>query len=175
MATLRGDAVDHHAPWPETATFEVTACSLHGTTAAGTRARPGIVAADPTVLPLGSRIHILYAGAYSGVYRVEDTGRAIRGHRLDVYIANHAEAKRFGRRRLSVEMPTHTTTALHGKRLPKGKRVAIGGNRMDGVQQVEVRDVEVVAATHFTPRWIVGKKVGSRERSGRSPERGEPV
>jgi 3D (Asp-Asp-Asp) domain-containing protein len=43
---------------------------------------------------------------------VEDTGRAIRGRRLDVYIANHAEAKRFGRRRLSVEIPTRTAAAL---------------------------------------------------------------
>ena len=112
VATLRGDAVDHRAPGPEIATFEVIAYSLHGRTAAGTRARPGIVAADPTVLPLGSQVHILYAGAYSGVYRVEDTGRAIRGRRLDVYIANHAEAKRFGRRRLSVEIPTRTAAAL---------------------------------------------------------------
>ena len=112
VGTVRGDAVDHPAPGPEIATFEVTAYSLHGRTAAGTRARPGIVAADPTVLPLGSQVHILYAGAYSGVYRVEDTGRAIRGRRLDVYIANHAEAKRFGRRRLSVEIPTRTAAAL---------------------------------------------------------------
>ena len=104
IETLRGDAVEHRAPGPAIATFEVTAYALHGTTAAGTRARPGIVAADPTVLPLGSRVHILDAGAYSGVYRVEDTGRAIRGRRLDVYIANRAEAKRFGRRRLSVEI-----------------------------------------------------------------------
>jgi len=84
--------------------FEATAYSLEGRTAAGTRARRGIVAADPAVLPLGSRIRVLDAGRYSGEYLVEDTGRAIDGHEIDIYLANDREAKRFGRRRVRVEI-----------------------------------------------------------------------
>ena len=86
------------------ATFEVTAYSIEGKTALGTRARQGIVAADPAVLPLGSRIRILGAGAYAGIYTVEDTGRSIQGNRLDIYVAKGSEAKRFGRRRLAIEI-----------------------------------------------------------------------
>ena len=84
--------------------FEATAYSIEGRTAAGTRARRGIVAADPAVLPLGSRIRVLDAGRYSGEYVVEDTGAAIDGHEIDIYLASGREAKRFGRRRVRVEV-----------------------------------------------------------------------
>jgi 3D (Asp-Asp-Asp) domain-containing protein len=84
--------------------FEATAYSIEGRTAAGTSARKGIVAADPAILPLHSRIRVHDAGAYSGEYAVEDTGRTIDGREIDIYLANDAEAKRFGRRRVRVEV-----------------------------------------------------------------------
>jgi 3D (Asp-Asp-Asp) domain-containing protein len=84
--------------------FEATAYSIEGRTAAGTRARRGIVAADPAVLPLGSRIRVLDAGRYSGDYVVEDTGRTIDGQEIDIYLADDREAKRFGRRHVRVEV-----------------------------------------------------------------------
>src|SRR5262245_57122406 len=84
--------------------FTATAYSVEGRTAAGTRSREGVVAADPDVLPLGSRIRIHDAGQYSGVYVVQDTGRAIQGREVDIYLANDREAKRFGRRRVQVEV-----------------------------------------------------------------------
>ena len=84
--------------------FEATAYSITGTTASGARTRPGIVAADPSVLPLGSRIRVHGAGAYSGVYIVMDTGPALNGREIDIFIPDGAEAKRFGRRRVQVEV-----------------------------------------------------------------------
>jgi 3D (Asp-Asp-Asp) domain-containing protein len=63
-----------------------------------------IVAADPRILPLGSRIRVHGAGAYDGEYTVTDTGREIKGHEIDIYIRNDAEAKRFGRKAVSVEL-----------------------------------------------------------------------
>jgi 3D (Asp-Asp-Asp) domain-containing protein len=87
-----------------TGSFEATAYSIEGTTADGTRAREGVVAADPDILPLGSRIRIHGAGPYDGVYVVEDTGRAIRGRELDVYLRSDREAKRFGRKRVRVDV-----------------------------------------------------------------------
>mgnify|MGYP003693616699 CR=1 FL=1 len=41
----------------------------------------GLIAADPRVLPLGTRVR-LEAGAYSGEYVVADTGGAVRGKKL---------------------------------------------------------------------------------------------
>ena len=84
--------------------FEATAYSIEGKTASGAQARDGLVAADPDVLPLGSRIRIHGAGRYSGEYVVCDTGAAITGREIDIYLARDAEAKRFGRRRVQVEV-----------------------------------------------------------------------
>ena len=79
-----------------------TAHSVEGETASGTKSRPGVAAADPSVLPLGSRIRVQGAGQYSGVYTVEDTGRAIKGREIDLYMTSAAEAKKFGRQRVRV-------------------------------------------------------------------------
>jgi 3D (Asp-Asp-Asp) domain-containing protein len=84
--------------------FEATAYSDHGTTASGTRTHEGVVAADPRVLPLGSRIRVTHAGPYSGEYVVRDTGREIDGRELDIFVPDEREAKRFGRRRVHVQV-----------------------------------------------------------------------
>ena len=81
--------------------FRATAYCLKGRTASGGSVRRGIVAADPRVLPLGSRIQI-NAGAYSGTYTVTDTGGAVKGRKLDIWVPNCSEAIRFGRRTISV-------------------------------------------------------------------------
>src|SRR5215471_16425526 len=57
--------------------YMATAYSLRGRTASGSAATQGIIAADPRVLPIGSRVRI-EAGSYSGEYLVADTGGAVR-------------------------------------------------------------------------------------------------
>jgi 3D (Asp-Asp-Asp) domain-containing protein len=84
--------------------MSATAYAQHGRTASGTRARRGVVAADPRVLPLGSKVRVKGAGRYSGVYRVEDTGRRIRGRKIDVFIPSNREARKFGRRPVRVKV-----------------------------------------------------------------------
>lgn len=76
--------------------FEATAYSLRGITRSGSYVRRGVIAADPRVLPLGSLVH-LKAGNYSGVYTVQDTGSAIKGKRIDVWMPSSREARSFGR------------------------------------------------------------------------------
>ncbi|MGE5243031.1 MAG: 3D domain-containing protein [Betaproteobacteria bacterium] len=84
--------------------FTATAYCTGRVTATGTTPREGIVAADPDVLPMGSRIRLTGLGRYSGIYVVRDTGSAIRGRRIDVYIRNCREAIRFGRRSARVSV-----------------------------------------------------------------------
>lgn len=79
------------------ATYTATAYSLNGRTASGVRVSKGLIAADPRVLPLGTRVR-LEAGAYSGEYLVADTGALVRGKRIDIWTPNTREANRFGRR-----------------------------------------------------------------------------
>ena len=77
--------------------YIATAYSLRGRTASGRLVAKGLIAADPSVLPLGSRVR-LDAGAYSGEYLVADTGGAVKGRHIDIWIPTSREAMRFGRR-----------------------------------------------------------------------------
>lgn len=81
--------------------FSATAYCLKGKTALGHGVRRGIIAADPRVLKLGSTITI-DAGPWSGSYLVSDTGGAIRGKKLDIWVPNCSEARKFGRRSVQV-------------------------------------------------------------------------
>jgi 3D (Asp-Asp-Asp) domain-containing protein len=85
------------------ADFHATAYCLKGRTATGEAVRQGFVAADPKVLPLGTMVHI-QAGRYSGVYKVADTGGAIKGNRIDIYVPSYQEAKIFGRQKIKVKV-----------------------------------------------------------------------
>lgn len=80
--------------------FTATAYCLKGRTAMGHGVRRGIIAADPRVLPLGSRISI--SGGYAGTYLVSDTGGNVKGRKLDIWMPSCAEARRFGRRSVAV-------------------------------------------------------------------------
>ncbi len=81
--------------------FSATAYCLRGKTAMGHGVRRGIIAADPRVLKLGSTITV-NAGAWSGTYLVSDTGGAIKGKKVDIWVPNCSEARKFGRRTVQV-------------------------------------------------------------------------
>ena len=88
-------------------TFTATAYSLRGRTANGGAVRRGVIAADRRVLPLGTRVR-LEAGSYSGEYVVADTGGAVRGRKIDVWVPQTSEAMRFGRRPVRLTVLTRT-------------------------------------------------------------------
>ncbi|MFN0139158.1 MAG: 3D domain-containing protein [Pyrinomonadaceae bacterium] len=81
--------------------FSATAYCLRGKTAMGHGVRRGLIAADPRVLRLGSRV-VVNGGGYSGTYLVSDTGGKIKGKRIDIWMASCSEAKRFGRRTVQI-------------------------------------------------------------------------
>ena len=76
-----------------------TAYCQSGITRSGEVTRRGVIAADPRVLPLGSVVHIdAPRQMHDGVYRVLDTGSAVKGRIVDIYMPNCRSARRFGRR-----------------------------------------------------------------------------
>ena len=99
--------------------YVATAYSLRGRTASGKFVSQGIIAADPRVLPLGSRVHV-QAGAWSGEYLVADTGGAIKGRKIDIWTPSSREAMRFGRRTVKL-----TVLSYGGKRAAAKKKVQI--------------------------------------------------
>jgi uncharacterized protein YabE (DUF348 family) len=69
-----------------------------GVTATGVRAGLGVIAVDPSVIPLGTKLFIPgYGRAVAG-----DTGGSIVGHRIDLGFNNSVEALRWGRRPVTV-------------------------------------------------------------------------
>ncbi len=70
-----------------------TGYCLRGTTATGLPVGPGIVAVDPTVIPLGTRMTV--PGYGEGV--AADVGGAVQGARIDVWIASCSQAAAFTR------------------------------------------------------------------------------
>jgi 3D (Asp-Asp-Asp) domain-containing protein len=91
-------------------TYTATAYSLRGRTASGKPVTRGLIAADPRVLPIGTRVR-LEAGSWSGEYVVADTGGKVKGRRIDVWTPTAHEAMRFGRRAVKL-----TVLELGGKR-----------------------------------------------------------
>ncbi len=67
-------------------------------TASGTLAKVGVVAVDPKVIPLGTKLYIDgYGHAVAG-----DTGSAIKGNKIDLFFNSHNEAINFGVKSLKV-------------------------------------------------------------------------
>lgn len=56
------------------------------------------VAIDPSVIPLGTVMH----DAEGHLYRAEDTGGAIKGNRIDLFVGNHQEAINMGIREMEL-------------------------------------------------------------------------
>jgi len=81
-----------------------TAYCHDGRTKSGAHTRAGIVAADPRLLPVGSVVRIELPKTHAGTYTVMDTGAAIRGRRLDIFMPNCAHARRFGRQTVRVRV-----------------------------------------------------------------------
>ena len=88
--------------------YVATAYSLRGRTASGRMVSRGLIAADPSVLPLGSRVRLDHPG-YSGEYLVADTGGAIRGRRIDIWTPSTREAMRFGKRTVKLTVLSYGT------------------------------------------------------------------
>jgi 3D (Asp-Asp-Asp) domain-containing protein len=84
--------------------YVATAYAVTGITASGEWTHRHVIAADPEILPIGSRIQVTRAGRYSGEYVVADTGAKILGRKLDIYMPSTPECVKFGVRKVRVRV-----------------------------------------------------------------------
>ena len=85
---------------PRTLTVSATGYSIRGRTATGMPTAPGVVAVDPSVIPLGTRLTI--PGYGDGV--AADTGGAVQGNTIDVWFPTAAQALQWGRRTIVITL-----------------------------------------------------------------------
>jgi len=86
----------------EATAYDPSAGLKHPTfkTATGLRAEYGVVAVDPRVIPLGTKV---FVEGY-GFAIAADTGGAIKGNRIDLCMATDAMCRQFGRRKVKVHI-----------------------------------------------------------------------
>jgi 3D (Asp-Asp-Asp) domain-containing protein len=88
------------AQGPRTLTVTATGYSLPGHTSTGVPVGFGVVAVDPAVIPLGTRLTI--PGYGTGV--AADTGTAVQGYTIDLWFPTLADAMAWGRRTVTITL-----------------------------------------------------------------------
>ena len=79
--------------------FTATAYCKGETTASGVPVRTGVAAADPALLPVGTVVRVdTPSPRLSGIWTIMDTGPAVQGRIIDLYLWSCHEALAFGRR-----------------------------------------------------------------------------
>ncbi|MDP9349344.1 MAG: 3D domain-containing protein, partial [Gemmatimonadota bacterium] len=82
-----------------------TGYCIKGRTRTGVRTRDGLAAADPDFLPLGSVVRLSFPdGRPLGVFVIMDTGGAVKGKKIDIYMDSCREAGRWGRKKVLAEV-----------------------------------------------------------------------
>ena len=87
--------------------FEATAYCYGNITKTGTSPVEGrTIAVDPEVIPLGSKVYVSCDTwpEIDGTYVAEDTGGAIKGNIIDVYMQDYDTCLQFGRRQVEVRV-----------------------------------------------------------------------
>ncbi len=88
------------APAGRTITVSSTGYSLPGHTATGMPVGWGVVAVDPSVIPLGTRLTVPGYGEAVAA----DTGSAVRGATIDLWFPTLAQARAWGRRTVTITL-----------------------------------------------------------------------
>jgi 3D (Asp-Asp-Asp) domain-containing protein len=75
-----------------------------GITYTGAKVRRGIIAVDPNVIPLGTRVYVEVAGSTPdyGIAVAADIGGAIKGNLIDLYFDDQQTVERWGRKNVKV-------------------------------------------------------------------------
>ena len=93
--SARAGAADDH---PYRLKVDAVAYHLPGRTALGVPVRKGVVAVDPRLIPLGTKLHI--PGYGPGL--AADVGTAIKGRIIDLWFPSTAAARQWGRRTVRI-------------------------------------------------------------------------
>jgi 3D (Asp-Asp-Asp) domain-containing protein len=99
LVTAGGSALGQpQAPQAYRLKVDAVAYHLPGSTALGIPVRKGVVAVDPKLIPLGTRMHVPGYGRALAA----DVGYAIKGRIIDLWFPSTAKARAWGRRTVTI-------------------------------------------------------------------------
>ena len=99
LVTAGGSALGQpQAPQAYRLQVDAVAYYLPGKTALGVPVRRGVVAVDPKLIPLGTKLHV--PGYGPGL--AADVGHAIKGRIIDLWFPSTARARAWGRRTVTI-------------------------------------------------------------------------
>ena len=91
-------SAEPQAPQAYRIKVDAVAYSLPGYTALGIPVRRGVVAVDPALIPLGTKLHVPGYGSSIAA----DVGYAIKGRIIDLWFPTTAKARQWGRRTVTI-------------------------------------------------------------------------
>ena len=99
LGASRDWAVNRDTPlrYGDPVPVSLTAYCLRGLTRRDHYVREGIIASDPKIFPLGRYLEVYVGKTYYGRFLIDDTGKAIKGNKLDIWTPTCREARIFGR------------------------------------------------------------------------------
>ena len=131
-------------------------------TSEGKKPIPGTtIAADPRVLPMGSRVRITGAGGYSGIYTVSDKGGAIKGRKVDIFVRSHNEAVQFGRQEVYIDVLDAPQQSTRARRAPDYEPPACQGCGRKQPNVMITRDESVRSNRNLAGRHGAPGRVGT--------------
>jgi 3D (Asp-Asp-Asp) domain-containing protein len=117
-ATTKWFLADYAPPrYGEPVPVELTAyCLTRTQTRRGRYVRAGIIATDPRLFPLARYLELYVGRRYLGRFLIDDTGKKIKGNKIDVWMPTCREARIFGRRKgTAVLVPRAPAVTLAGE------------------------------------------------------------
>ena len=97
-AATAAEATPTTSSGDRTLVVDAVAYHLPGNTASGLPVGMGVIAVDPSVIPLGTRVFVPGYGAAVAA----DTGTAIKGNIIDLWMPSTARARAWGRRTVTI-------------------------------------------------------------------------
>lgn len=122
--------------------YSATAYCKGIVTSSGVAVQSGVAAADPELLPVGSVVEIdSLTERYNGIYTIMDTGPAVQGRQVDVYMWSCNEALEFGRRPIHLTVlrlgwnPRATTPSFLDRFLKRGEQAPLPARPLPQIEQ----------------------------------------
>lgn len=78
-----------------------TAYTGYGITSTGQKPVWGTIAVDPRVIPYGTKVYI---PCFNQVFIANNTGGAIKGNKIDIYMNNNNQCNNWGRRTIDIQI-----------------------------------------------------------------------